>query len=195
MKVHIFTPAIMECVNAFVANVFIYDKKDKTDFEFFSFANIRGRFGRMLHHFFGRAELGPILTGYPASHRSPARKATVYARPSSKPSNATICALALCLTEQSRLTRSPSGSRTMTTTTPTQGSRCACLASSSELGNPPNVRSNRYNTTGSQASIRNRSVAESRRSRKRSPTRHACSRIPGANRVDPHHVLAAASNL
>jgi len=58
LKLLICTSTLIEGVNTSAANVFIYDKKiNKTDFDFFSFANIRGRVGRMMRHFVGNAYL------------------------------------------------------------------------------------------------------------------------------------------
>lgn len=58
LKVLICTSTLIEGVNTAAANVFIYDKKiNRTDFDFFSFANIRGRVGRMMRHFVGNAFL------------------------------------------------------------------------------------------------------------------------------------------
>lgn len=58
LKVLICTSTLIEGVNTSAANVFIYDKKiNTTDFDFFSFANIRGRVGRMMRHFVGNAYL------------------------------------------------------------------------------------------------------------------------------------------
>ncbi|MEO6396644.1 MAG: DEAD/DEAH box helicase [Devosia sp.] len=58
LKVLICTSTLIEGVNTSAANVFIYDKKiNRTDFDFFSFANIRGRVGRMMRHFVGNAFL------------------------------------------------------------------------------------------------------------------------------------------
>ncbi|WP_291566054.1 helicase-related protein [Bradyrhizobium sp.] len=58
VKVLICTSTLIEGVNTSAANVFIYDKKiNRTDFDFFSFANIRGRVGRMMRHFVGNAFL------------------------------------------------------------------------------------------------------------------------------------------
>lgn len=58
LKVLICTSTLIEGVNTSAANVFIYDKKiARTDFDFFSFANIRGRVGRMMRHFVGNAFL------------------------------------------------------------------------------------------------------------------------------------------
>lgn len=58
VKTLICTSTLIEGVNTSAANVFIYDKKiNRTDFDFFSFANIRGRVGRMMRHFVGRAFL------------------------------------------------------------------------------------------------------------------------------------------
>lgn len=58
IKVLICTSTLIEGVNTSASNIFIYDKKiNKTDFDFFSFANIRGRVGRMMRHFVGTAYL------------------------------------------------------------------------------------------------------------------------------------------
>jgi hypothetical protein len=58
IRVLICTSTLIEGVNTSAANVFIYDKKiNRTDFDFFSFANIRGRVGRMMRHFVGNAFL------------------------------------------------------------------------------------------------------------------------------------------
>jgi hypothetical protein len=58
IKVLICTSTLIEGVNTSAANVFIYDKKiNRSDFDFFSFANIRGRVGRMMRHFIGNAFL------------------------------------------------------------------------------------------------------------------------------------------
>ncbi|MBW8358111.1 MAG: hypothetical protein K0M54_30170 [Pseudomonas sp.] len=58
IKVLICTSTLIEGVNTSAANVFVYDKKiNRTDFDFFSFANIRGRVGRMMKHFIGNAFL------------------------------------------------------------------------------------------------------------------------------------------
>jgi hypothetical protein len=58
IKVLICTSTLIEGVNTSAANVFIYDKKiNRTDFDFFSFANIRGRVGRMMRHFVGNVFL------------------------------------------------------------------------------------------------------------------------------------------
>jgi hypothetical protein len=58
IKLLICTSTLIEGVNTSAANVFIYDKKiNRTDFDFFSFANIRGRVGRMMRHFVGNAFL------------------------------------------------------------------------------------------------------------------------------------------
>ena len=52
------TSTLIEGVNTSAENVFIYDKKiNRSDFDFFSFANIRGRVGRMMRHFVGNAFL------------------------------------------------------------------------------------------------------------------------------------------
>lgn len=58
IRVLICTSTLIEGVNTSAANVFIYDKKiNRTDFDFFSFSNIRGRVGRMMRHFVGNAYL------------------------------------------------------------------------------------------------------------------------------------------
>lgn len=58
LKVLICTSTLIEGVNTSAANVFIYDKKiNRSDFDFFSFANIRGRVGRMMRHFVGNVYL------------------------------------------------------------------------------------------------------------------------------------------
>ncbi|MBB6178303.1 DEAD/DEAH box helicase [Pseudorhizobium flavum] len=59
IKILICTSTLVEGVNTSAANVFIYDKKinHRADLDFFSFANIRGRVGRMMRHFVGRAFL------------------------------------------------------------------------------------------------------------------------------------------
>ncbi|MBZ4372437.1 DEAD/DEAH box helicase [Corallococcus sp. AS-1-6] len=58
IKILICTSTLIEGVNTSAANVFVYDKKiSRTDFDFFSFANIRGRVGRMMRHFVGNAYL------------------------------------------------------------------------------------------------------------------------------------------
>lgn len=58
IKVLVCTSTLIEGVNTSAANVFVYDKKiNRTDFDFFSFANIRGRGGRMMRHFVGNAFL------------------------------------------------------------------------------------------------------------------------------------------
>ncbi|RKG80471.1 hypothetical protein D7W82_29280 [Corallococcus sp. CA049B] len=58
IKVLICTSTLIEGVNTSAANVFVYDKKiNRDDFDFFSFANIRGRVGRMMRHFIGNAYL------------------------------------------------------------------------------------------------------------------------------------------
>jgi hypothetical protein len=58
IKVLICTSTLIEGVNTSAANVFIYDKKiNRSDSDFFSFANIRGRVGRMMRHFVGNAFL------------------------------------------------------------------------------------------------------------------------------------------
>jgi len=54
LKLLICTSTLIEGVNTSAANVFVYDKKiSSTDFDFFSFANIRGRVGRMMRHYVG----------------------------------------------------------------------------------------------------------------------------------------------
>jgi DEAD/DEAH box helicase/Helicase conserved C-terminal domain len=59
IKILICTSTLIEGVNTSAANVFIFDKKinHRADLDFFSFANIRGRVGRMMRHFVGRAFL------------------------------------------------------------------------------------------------------------------------------------------
>jgi hypothetical protein len=58
IKVLVCTSTLIEGVNTSAANVFVYDKKiNRADFDFFSFANIRGRVGRMMRHFVGNAFL------------------------------------------------------------------------------------------------------------------------------------------
>ncbi len=58
LKVLICTSTLIEGVNTSAANIFVYDKKiNRSDFDFFSFANIRGRVGRMMRHFVGNAFL------------------------------------------------------------------------------------------------------------------------------------------
>lgn len=58
LKILICTSTLIEGVNTAAANVFIYDKKiNQTDFDFFSFSNIKGRVGRMMRHFVGNAFL------------------------------------------------------------------------------------------------------------------------------------------
>jgi hypothetical protein len=58
IRLLICTSTLIEGVNTSAANVFIYDKKiNRTDFDFFSFANIRGRVGRMMRHFVANAFL------------------------------------------------------------------------------------------------------------------------------------------
>jgi hypothetical protein len=59
VKILICTSTLVEGVNTSAANVFIFDKKinHRADLDFFSFANIRGRVGRMMRHFVGRAFL------------------------------------------------------------------------------------------------------------------------------------------
>ena len=52
------TSTLIEGVNTSAANVFVYDKKiSRSDFDFFSFAHIRGRVGRLMRHFVGNAFL------------------------------------------------------------------------------------------------------------------------------------------
>ncbi len=59
IQILICTSTLVEGVNTSAANVFIFDKKinHRADLDFFSFANIRGRVGRMMRHFVGRAFL------------------------------------------------------------------------------------------------------------------------------------------
>lgn len=58
LRILICTSTLIEGVNTSAANVFIYDKKiNRSDFDFFSFANIRGRVGRMMRHFVGNVFL------------------------------------------------------------------------------------------------------------------------------------------
>lgn len=58
LKLLICTSTLIEGVNTSAANVFVYDKKiSSTDFDFFSFANIRGRVGRMMRHYIGNVFL------------------------------------------------------------------------------------------------------------------------------------------
>jgi len=58
LKQLICTSTLIEGVNTSAANVFVYDKKiSSTDFDFFSFANIRGRVGRMMRHYIGNVFL------------------------------------------------------------------------------------------------------------------------------------------
>lgn len=59
VKILICTSTLIEGVNTSAANIFIFDKKinHRADLDFFSFANIRGRVGRMMRHFVGRAFL------------------------------------------------------------------------------------------------------------------------------------------
>ncbi len=58
LRILVCTSTLIEGVNTTAANVFIYDKKiARNDFDFFSFANIRGRVGRMMRHFVGTAFL------------------------------------------------------------------------------------------------------------------------------------------
>jgi hypothetical protein len=58
IKVLICTSTLIEGVSTSAASVFIYDKRiNRTDFDFLSFANIRGRVGRMMRHFVGNAFL------------------------------------------------------------------------------------------------------------------------------------------
>lgn len=52
------TSTLIEGVNTSAENVFVYDKEISTKpFDFFSFANIRGRVGRMMQHFVGKVFL------------------------------------------------------------------------------------------------------------------------------------------
>ena len=58
LKVLICTSTLIEGVNTSAAIIYVYDKKiNTTDFDFFSFANIRGRAGRMMRHFVGKVFL------------------------------------------------------------------------------------------------------------------------------------------
>ena len=58
LKLLICTSTLIEGVNTSAANVYVYDKKiSTTDFDFFSFANIRGRVGRMMRHYIGNVFL------------------------------------------------------------------------------------------------------------------------------------------
>ena len=58
IKSLICTSTLIEGVNTSAANVFVFDKKiNRTNFDFFSFANIRGRVGRMMQHYIGNAYL------------------------------------------------------------------------------------------------------------------------------------------
>ena len=58
LKLLICTSTLIEGVNTSAAIIYVYDKKiNTTDFDFFSFANIRGRAGRMMRHFVGRVFL------------------------------------------------------------------------------------------------------------------------------------------
>ena len=52
------TSTLIEGVNTSAENVFVFDKEINTrPFDYFSFANIRGRVGRMMRHFVGRVFL------------------------------------------------------------------------------------------------------------------------------------------
>ncbi|NKL25407.1 DEAD/DEAH box helicase [Rhizobium leguminosarum bv. viciae] len=69
LKVLVCTSTLIEGVNTSAAIIYIYDKKiNQDDFDFFSFANIRGRVGRMMKHFVGKVYL---------YHRPPEEVATV----------------------------------------------------------------------------------------------------------------------
>lgn len=58
LPVLICTSTLIEGVNTSAENVFVYDKEISTKpFDFFSFANIRGRVGRMMQHFVGNVYL------------------------------------------------------------------------------------------------------------------------------------------
>ncbi|MEH0293442.1 DEAD/DEAH box helicase [Agrobacterium sp. CCNWLW71] len=58
LKLLICTSTLIEGVNTSAAIIYVYDKKiNTTDFDFFSFANIRGRAGRMMRHFVGKVFL------------------------------------------------------------------------------------------------------------------------------------------
>lgn len=58
IKLLICTSTLIEGVNTAASNVFVYDKQiNRTDFDFFSFTNIRGRVGRMMRHFVGNVYL------------------------------------------------------------------------------------------------------------------------------------------
>jgi len=58
IRVLICTSTLIEGVNTSAKNVFVYDKKlGNSDFDYFSFCNIRGRVGRMMRHFVGNVYL------------------------------------------------------------------------------------------------------------------------------------------
>jgi len=58
VRVLICTSTLIEGVNTSAKNVFVYDKKmGNSDFDYFSFCNIRGRVGRMMRHFVGNVYL------------------------------------------------------------------------------------------------------------------------------------------
>jgi hypothetical protein len=58
LKILVCTSTLIEGVNTSAAIVYVYDKRiNTTDFDFFSFANIRGRAGRMMRHFVGKVFL------------------------------------------------------------------------------------------------------------------------------------------
>lgn len=58
IRILICTSTLIEGVNTSAKNVFIYDKKlGNSNFDYFSFCNIRGRVGRMMRHFVGNVYL------------------------------------------------------------------------------------------------------------------------------------------
>ncbi|WP_333815359.1 DEAD/DEAH box helicase [Tabrizicola sp.] len=58
LPVMLCTSTLIEGVNTSAENVFVFDKEISTrPFDYFSFANIRGRVGRMMRHFVGRVFL------------------------------------------------------------------------------------------------------------------------------------------
>jgi hypothetical protein len=58
LRTLICTSSLIEGVNTAASNVFVYDKKiNRSDFDFFSFANIQGRVGRFMRHFVGNSFL------------------------------------------------------------------------------------------------------------------------------------------
>ncbi|WP_186458500.1 helicase-related protein [Neorhizobium alkalisoli] len=81
LKILVCTSTLIEGVNTSAAIIYVYDKKINTqDFDFFSFANIRGRAGRMMRHFVGKVYL---------YHEPPEEVSTVVDVPiSSDPANA-----------------------------------------------------------------------------------------------------------